>query len=318
MAAALRASPRRALAGGAPRGRRRTDPRRRPSRRRRTRRSRLRGRGKAVEERIGALPQLAAAQDSVDAARAASAIALDEYQATEAAVPGGAAGVRAAQAAVAQATADLGVARDQVVAFARRSYMEGSTYTGAAALITAADPGELIERAALLEAAGTHRSDVLGTVTVVQAQATAGRGRSPARLAQVTVLQEQAAAELAAAQDAEVSARAQAAGLATEQGRCRRSWPRRSRSCRPWSARRPPPPAPRRSPPPHPRRRSPSSPPSGDMTPAGDGGAVGRPEPRSTSNGLPRSALRLGRGRDPGPARAWTPTPVSSGSTAAG
>ena len=73
----------------------------------------------------------------------------------------------------AQATADLGVARAEIVAFARRSYMQGSTYSGAAALITAADPGELIQRAALLEAAGGHRSDVVDRVTVLQQQATA-------------------------------------------------------------------------------------------------------------------------------------------------
>ena len=59
------------------------------------------------------------------------------------------------------------------MAFARRSYMQGSTYSGAAALITAADPGELIQRAALLEAAGGHRSDVVDRVTVLQQQATA-------------------------------------------------------------------------------------------------------------------------------------------------
>ena len=51
--------------------------------------------------------------------------------------------------------------------------MDGSTYAGAAALITAGDPAELIERAALLEAAGSHRSDVLVRVAVLQEQATA-------------------------------------------------------------------------------------------------------------------------------------------------
>jgi cell wall-associated NlpC family hydrolase len=173
---------------------------------------------KAAEDRIGALSaQLDDAQKIVDDARAASAIALDEYQSTAAAVQAAEQESAAAQAAVAQATAELGVARGEVVAFARRSYMEGSTYTGAAALITAGDPGELIERLALLEAAGSHRSDVLETVTVLQAQATRAEEVARTALVQVTVLQERAAAELAVAQDAEVSARAQAAELTAQQ-----------------------------------------------------------------------------------------------------
>jgi cell wall-associated NlpC family hydrolase len=171
-----------------------------------------------AEKRIRDLTgTLTAAQDSVDAARAASAIALDEYQATQAAAQAAQQESAAAQAAAAQAAADLGVARGQVVAFARRSYMEGSTYSGAAALVTATDPGELIERAALLEAAGSHRSDVLETVTVVQAQAEEAEEAARTALVQVTVLQERAAAELAVAQDAEVSARAQAAELTAQQ-----------------------------------------------------------------------------------------------------
>ena len=173
---------------------------------------------KAAEDRIGALSaQLNDAQKIVDDARAASAIALDEYQSTAAAVQAAEQESAAAQAAVAQATAELGVARGAVVAFARRSYMEGSTYTGAAALITAGDPGELIERITLLEAAGSHKSDVLETVTVVQAQATQAEEVARTALVQVTVLQERAAAELAVAQDAEVSARAQAAELTAQQ-----------------------------------------------------------------------------------------------------
>ena len=173
---------------------------------------------KAAEERIGALSaRLTEAQGSVEAAHAASAIALDEYQATEAAVRAAQQESAAAQAVVAQATADLGVARGDVVAFARRSYMEGSTYSGAAALVTAGDPGQLIERAALLEAAGTHRTDVLGTVTVLQAQATQAEQAAGAALAQVTVLQQEAAEQLAVAQGAEIAARQEAAAVATEQ-----------------------------------------------------------------------------------------------------
>jgi cell wall-associated NlpC family hydrolase len=172
----------------------------------------------AVTARIGELSaQLTAAEATVDAAHAAATIALDEYQATQAAVQVAQQESAAAQAAAAQATADLGVARSEVVAFARRSYMQGSTYPEAAALITATGPGELIERAALLEAAGTHRSDVLDTVTVLQQQAASADEVARTALVQVTVLQEAAAVALATATTAEVSARAQAAELATQQ-----------------------------------------------------------------------------------------------------
>jgi cell wall-associated NlpC family hydrolase len=170
----------------------------------------------AVSRRIGALAgQLTAAQDEVDAAQAASAIALDGYQATQDAYEAARARSEVAAAAAVQATADLGVAREDVVDFARRSYMEGSSYVGAAALLTAGDPGELIERAALLEAAGSHRSDVLDTVTVLQVQAQRADAVARVTLAEADDLKQQAAAELAAAQTAEASARQQAAALTT-------------------------------------------------------------------------------------------------------
>jgi cell wall-associated NlpC family hydrolase len=173
---------------------------------------------KAVEDRIGALSgQLTKAQDDVEAAHAASALKLDEYQARQAEYEDAQQRADAAAAAAAQATADLGVARDEIVAFARRSYMQGSTYSGAAALITAADPGELIQRAALLEAAGGHRSDVLVRVTVLQAQATATEQVARTTLAEAATLKEDATAALEVAKNAEISARAQAADLGAQQ-----------------------------------------------------------------------------------------------------
>jgi cell wall-associated NlpC family hydrolase len=172
----------------------------------------------AVSDRIGDLTaELTKAQETVDRLRAESTIALDEYQATQAAYQAAQQQSAAAEAAAMQAAAALGVARADVVAFARRSYMDGSSYAGAAALITAGDPGELIERAALLEAAGSHRSDVLDTVTVLQEQADQADQAARTALVQVTVLQEEAATELAVAQAAEVSAREQAAELSTQQ-----------------------------------------------------------------------------------------------------
>lgn len=171
-----------------------------------------------LANRIGALSgQLAGAQSAVDRAHATSVLALDDFQAKQAAYEDAQARADAAVAAAAQATADLRVARDEIIVFARRSYMQGSTYSGAAALITAADPGELIQRAALLEAAGSHRSDVLDRVTVLQQQATASESLARTTLTDATGLKEEATAALAVAQDAEISARAQAADLGTQQ-----------------------------------------------------------------------------------------------------
>jgi cell wall-associated NlpC family hydrolase len=172
----------------------------------------------AVAKRIDELSgQLTAAQDTVDTARAASLIALDEYQATQAAYEAAQQEADAAAAAAAQAMAELDVARTQVVAFARRSYMQGSTWSGAAALITATDPGELIERAALLEAAGGHRSDVLVQVTVLQVRAAEAETVARASVETAAGLHEQAAGALEVAKAAEVSAREQAAALDAQQ-----------------------------------------------------------------------------------------------------
>ncbi|TFV89351.1 hydrolase [Blastococcus sp. CT_GayMR20] len=171
-----------------------------------------------VEARIGELSgALEAAQDQVDAARSRSVIALDEYQAMQAAYEVAQQQADAAAAAAAQATADLGVARANLVAFARRSYMDGSTYSGAAALITAGDPAQLIERAALLEAAGSHRSDVLDVVTVLQEQATAADTVAREAVTAAAGLQKHAEEKLVEAQAAEIDARAQAGALASQQ-----------------------------------------------------------------------------------------------------
>jgi cell wall-associated NlpC family hydrolase len=160
---------------------------------------------------------VAAAQAEVDAAHAASAIALDDYQATQAAYQAAQQRADVAAAEAAEATAALDVARGDVVAFARRSYMEGSTYAGAVALITAADPAQFIERAALLEAAGSHRSDVLDEVTVLQEQAARAEVVARTSVSEADQLQVEAAAALTVAQDAEISAREQAAAVAEQQ-----------------------------------------------------------------------------------------------------
>lgn len=175
-------------------------------------------RADAVGARIGALnEQLAAVQAGVESARAQALLALDQFQATEEAAARAREQADDAAAEAARTTAELGVARGDVVAFARRSYMEGSTSPGASALLTAGSPAELIERAALLEAAGTHRTDVLGRVTVLQQQATAAEVIARTAVVQADELQREAVAQLEVATAAEQSARAQQAEVQTQQ-----------------------------------------------------------------------------------------------------
>lgn len=172
----------------------------------------------AVTTRIAQLSdRLTAAQDGVAAARAESAIALDIFQAMQAEEAAARARATEAAAAADQALADLGAARGDVVDFARQSYMDGSSYAGAAALIASGSPAEFIERAALLEAAGSHRTDVLVVVTDLQAKAERAENRATVALAEAETLKKEAAGALAVATEAEKSARQQAAALAVEQ-----------------------------------------------------------------------------------------------------
>ncbi len=171
----------------------------------------------AAAAQVGAITaQLASAQAGVTSAQNESAIALDQYQEKQAEYETAKGAADSAAAASAQATADLGVAHDQLSTFVRTSYMEGSTFSGAASLIGASSPGELIERAALLDAAGANRSDVLDQVTVAQQQAQAADAAAHTALETADGLQQQASAALATAQAAETSARAQAAALADQ------------------------------------------------------------------------------------------------------
>ncbi|WP_369131906.1 C40 family peptidase [Modestobacter sp. I12A-02662] len=172
----------------------------------------------AAAQRVGALSaQLATAQAEVDAARAGSAIALDAFQGKQAEYEAAQATADAAAAAAAQADADLAAARADVATFARQSYIEGSTSPGLRALTTSGGPAEMLERAALLDAAGTHRADVVLLVTAAQQQAAAADAEARTALDAAAALKDEAARALAAAEQLEVAARAQATELATQQ-----------------------------------------------------------------------------------------------------
>ena len=169
----------------------------------------------AAAARVGEIgAQLAQAQERVDAARRGAQIALQEYEVRRAAQDEARAAADAAAAAAERAVAELARGRAQVVAFARSSYMQGSTAPGAAALVSAEGPAQLVERAALLDAAGSHRVDVVTELTVLEQQAAAADDAAQVAVQAADEAEAAAAGSLAAAQSQEVSARAQAAELA--------------------------------------------------------------------------------------------------------
>jgi cell wall-associated NlpC family hydrolase len=271
----------------------------------------------AVASRITQLSgQISDAQADVENAQAASNIALDEYQGTQGAYEAAKAKSASAAAAAAQATADLGVARADVIAFARRSYMSGSTYAGAAALITASDPGQMIERAALLDAAGSHRSDVLDTVTVLQAQAHRADAVAKASLVEADELKQQAAEDLSYAQAAETDARRKAAALTSRKAQLAaqltsaKSQLRKLVGAREAADRiaRATPPAPKpAAPPTAPPTVTPTVPPvtDGNQTPAGHGSASAAQTAIDAAMRYLGTPYSWGGGGTAGPSRGW-------------
>jgi cell wall-associated NlpC family hydrolase len=172
----------------------------------------------AAAEQVGVLAaQLATAQAQLDAARAESAIALDGFQATQAEYEAALAAAEAAAAEARRADAALADSRAQVAEFARSSYVQGSTSPGLSAVLSAGGPAEMLERVALLDAAGRHETDVLAQVTVAQLEAAEADAAARTALDAAEALKEKAAAELAAAEQLEAAARSQAAALATQQ-----------------------------------------------------------------------------------------------------
>jgi cell wall-associated NlpC family hydrolase len=172
----------------------------------------------SAAEQVGVLSaQLATAQAAVDAARAESAIALDGFQAKQEEYEVARAAAEAATAEAHRADAALADSRAQVARYARDSYVQGSTSPGLSAVLSAGGPAEVLERMALLDAAGRHETDVLAQVTVAQQQAAAADAAARTALGAAEVLRQEAADALAAAEQLEAGARAQAADLATRQ-----------------------------------------------------------------------------------------------------
>jgi cell wall-associated NlpC family hydrolase len=84
-------------------------------------------------------------------------------------------------------------------------------------LLTSGSPSQVLERAALLDAAGDHRSNVVDQVTVVRTQADAASGAAKQAVAKAATLKQQAATALAHAEQLEASARQQAQTVQAQQ-----------------------------------------------------------------------------------------------------
>ncbi|SDY27793.1 Cell wall-associated hydrolase, NlpC family [Modestobacter sp. DSM 44400] len=161
--------------------------------------------------------QLAQSQARVDAAIAASDIALDGYQAKQTEVKAARVTAESTAATAEKAEADLAASRVEVAAFARKSYIEGTTSPGLQAMLDIDDPATMLERARLLAAAGGHKADVLVRFAVARRLALAADDAAQNALARAGLLERQAADALKAAEEAEAAARQEAADFAAEQ-----------------------------------------------------------------------------------------------------
>jgi Transglycosylase-like domain len=167
---------------------------------------------------VGAmLTDLGAARTAAEDAGTRAARAFDAVGERTRAADQARAAAQAADAAAQQAQADLGDARVAVARFARDSYMAGSTVPGLAGLLTAGDPGQMVERAALLAAAGQHRSDVLVAVTVAGQRAADLQVAARAAVEEGDRLRREAEAALGSAESERAAAVQQAADLQTAQ-----------------------------------------------------------------------------------------------------
>ncbi|MCW2537849.1 MAG: putative Cell wall-associated peptidase, partial [Modestobacter sp.] len=171
----------------------------------------------AVRQLSDLATRLTRARVQVDTANAAAAIALDTYQARQADQQAAQATAESTAATARQAVAALAAARDEVAAFARASYIQGTTSPGLQAMLDTDDPAQLLERARLLAAAGGHKADVLLQFATARRAAVAAHDTAQTALVQARTFEQQAADALHAAEQVEADARRQAAEFEAEQ-----------------------------------------------------------------------------------------------------
>jgi hypothetical protein len=164
------------------------------------------------------LEQLGSAQAGVDDANARVARAQEQAEAHRRAYEQAQADAREADVAAQEAQAAVGDAQDGVARFARDSYMGGSTSPILESLLTADGPAQVIERMALLHAAGDHRSDVLTAASAAQGRAVEARTAFQAAVAEAERSQQAAQDALASAEAGRAAAAQQVADLQAAQG----------------------------------------------------------------------------------------------------
>jgi hypothetical protein len=165
------------------------------------------------------LEQLGAAQAAADEATAQATRAQDESRALQRAFDLARADAAVAAAVAQQAQADLSGARDALAQFARSSYMSGSTSPVLESLLTASGPAQALERAVLLDAAGTHRSTVLSAAAASRQRAAETQAAAENGVTVADRLRRAARIALESAEAAEATAAEQVAGLrAVQQG----------------------------------------------------------------------------------------------------
>jgi peptidoglycan DL-endopeptidase RipA len=171
----------------------------------------------AVVQRLAELAdRLATAQAELEAARAASAIALDTFQAEQAEYEAARVAADAADVVAREAGAALDAARAELGAFARAGYIQGTTSPRLQALLSSRDPEQLFQRLTLLGHAGDEKADVLVRFTVAQHLADSAATEADEALGRAATLQQRAADTLAAAEAVEAEARRQAEQVEVE------------------------------------------------------------------------------------------------------
>ena len=163
------------------------------------------------------LVDMGAAQGAVDDARARATQARDDYERQRQAYDRAQADAQAADGAAQQAQANLSGARVALAQFARDSYMAGSTSSLLRSLITSGSPAQMLERVALLDAAGGHRTAVLGVVRVAQQRAVETQAAAQAAVGVADRSKLAAQAALTAAESVRTGAEQQIARLQTQQ-----------------------------------------------------------------------------------------------------
>jgi hypothetical protein len=163
------------------------------------------------------LGRIGNAQAAAREASARAAGARNAYERTRAAYVRAQDDARAADVAARTALADLTAAQDALVSFARNSYMSGSTSPSLESLLTSGSPAQVLERAALLAAAGDHRTTVLTVVSGARQRAEESQTAAARAVASAGRLKQAAQSALASAESIRAAAVQQAADLTVQQ-----------------------------------------------------------------------------------------------------